>query len=378
VWRTASSRVLVIVSAVLLLVSGLVAGARSSPDPLDPTRWTSALRATPSAQPLRNEITTERTLVSDDFHADPVGANPPAGWELSGAWQGVTEDGGHVLSHAPGSGLGTLLTGSPGWSDYQVAVDVRVTTPRSGFAGLVARWQTGGDYYECVIHQDESVKLWRVRNGQGVELGATQLPIDLGRTHRLALALDGSRLTCSLDWATLATATDGALSAGRPGLVASSGEAAEFDNVSVTTRVPARGQGSTPAGEGSTPAPGASASVPAIPTPAGTPAPTAAPPTPSASPPPAAGPPAIVRAPRQAARGAPASVVVHTTPGATCALSLINPLVAAQATGVGPQTADAQGNVRWNWNVGARTPRGQVPVAIACGGQAVQTTVNVV
>lgn len=367
-WRTASSRVLVVVSGVLLLACVLAAYGRCAPGGPDPAGLLAGLRASPSAQPAGAPIPTAKTLYADDFRADPVGANPPAGWQMTGAWQGVAEDGGeHVLAHSPGTPLGLLLTGSPGWSSYQMAVDVKVLTPQSGFAGLVGRFQSSGDYYECVIHHDESVLLWRLQGGQGVQLGGTQHPIDTTRFHRLALSLEGDRLTCSLDSVTLFTSTDGALSMGRPGLIASSGEAAEFDHVAVTA-------GGSPA----TPAPQAAGTpTPAPSPPAATPPPAAPAAAPTATPPPPA-PPTIVRAPQRAARGTSTTVTVHTTPGGTCTLVPANPLVAAQAGGLGASTADAQGTASWTWQVGALTPRGAVPVTITCAATAVQTTVTVV
>jgi hypothetical protein len=314
------------------------------------------MRASPSARPAAAPVPTPRTLYADDFRADPVG---------------VTEDGGeHVLAHSPGSGLGLLLTGSPGWSSYQVAVDVKVLTPKTGFAGIVGRFQSSGDYYECVIHHDESVLLWRLQGGQGVQLGGTQHPIDVTRFHRLALSLEGDRLTCSLDSVTLATSTDGTLSMGRPGLIASSGEAAEFDHVAVT-------EGRSPAT--ATPAPRAAGTpAPAASPPAATPPPATPTATPASPTPPPPAPPTFVRAPQRAARGTSTTVTVHTTPGATCTLVPANPLVAAQAGGLAPLTADAQGTASWTWQVGALTPRGAVPVRITCADAAVQTTVDVV
>lgn len=373
-WTAASSRLLAIVTGVLLLVCGLAALGRSAPAAPDPATLLSGLRASAPARPPASPVPTIRSLYADDFHADALGANPPAGWQMTGAWQGVTEDGGdHVLTHSPGNRLGMLLTGSPAWSSYQVTADVKVLTPKAGFAGLVGRFQSSGDYYECVVHHDESVLLWRLRGGQGVQLGGTQRPIDVTKFHRLALSLEGDRLTCSLDSVTMATSVDGALAMGRPGLIASSGEAAEFDRVAVTAgRSPP--PATAPATAAATPpAPTDRPSAPA-PSPAASPAPAATPQSPS----PPSGPPAILRAPQQVARGTSTTMAVRTTPGAACALALGNPVAATNALGLGVVTADAQGTASWTWRVGAGTPPGAVPVTITCGGTVVQTAVTVV
>jgi hypothetical protein len=252
VWKAFSSRIFAVVSILLLVVCGAIAGTRSSlpsAPSLDPTLFASLFRLSPTPQSGRAESPPAgRTLYADNFQSDPAGASPPAGWESLGSWKGVTGGGSRALSHDDGSRLGILLTGSPGWSNYQVAVDLELDRPHAGFAGLVGRYQTADDHYECVVHGNDSVQLWRLRNGQGRELGSTQLAIAAGRPHRLALSLEGDQLTCSLDLVVMASARDASLAAGRPGLIAGSGVAARFDNVAVTVRLPSGApSGSSPA-----------------------------------------------------------------------------------------------------------------------------------
>jgi hypothetical protein len=234
--RSGTSRVVVILSGLLLLAVVVVAAARSSSNPLDTTGWGTHPRSA-AARPPGTGASSDPTLFGDDFESDTMGRNPPSGWEMiDGAWRGVGRDGSQVVSHGAGSPYGHMVAGSPTWSDYEVGADVKVTPLTTGFAGVLGRYQTDTDYYECVVHHAVAVQLWRLRNGQGMELGGTQIAIDTARFHRVELSMRGDQLTCSMDGVAMATVSDRSLTAGRVGLVASTAEAAEFDNVQVTRR----------------------------------------------------------------------------------------------------------------------------------------------
>jgi hypothetical protein len=160
-----------------------------------------------------------------------VGANPPSGWRVDdGQWQGVVDDGGHVLRHAPGQDGGHLTAGSPQWADYVVSADVSTTLLDLGFAGVAGRYQGPGNDYECGLGVGSQLQLWVVKDGARRLLGASGIPLALGGRHTVALEMRGSRLTCSLDGAQL-QATDGTFATGRFALVATTGEVAEFGGV---------------------------------------------------------------------------------------------------------------------------------------------------
>jgi Domain of Unknown Function (DUF1080) len=228
-----TSRVVGILCGFLLLAAVMVAAARSSSSPLDTAGWSEHPRSAAARPPGAGD----RVMFHDDFQGERAGANPPSGWEvIDGGWRGVADDGGPVVSHGTGTLYGHMVAGAPEWSDYEVGADVKVTALATGFAGVMGRYQTDTDYYECVVHHATAVQLWRLHDGRGVELGGTQLQIDIARFHRVELVLKGSRLTCMLDGVTMAAVDDHALMTGRIGLVASTGEAAEFANVQVTSR----------------------------------------------------------------------------------------------------------------------------------------------
>jgi micrococcal nuclease len=49
---------------------------------------------------------------------------------------------------------------------------------------------------------------------------------------------------------------------------------------------------------------------------------------------------------------------MHTQPGAACTIAVLYKSGASRAAGLDPQIADAQGIVRWSWQVGGRTTVG--------------------
>jgi hypothetical protein len=183
----------------------------------------------PSAPPARPAF-------ADSFAADPVGANPPGGWRVDdGQWDGVVDDGGHVVRHSAAQGASHLSAGSPQWADYVVSADVTTSLLDLGFAGVAGRYQGPADDYECGLGVGGQVQVWLVRGGARTLLGVSAVvSLDLSAHHTIALELRGSRLTCSLDGSPLVRATDTTFAAGRIALVTSAAEAAEFGNVRVS------------------------------------------------------------------------------------------------------------------------------------------------
>jgi hypothetical protein len=173
---------------------------------------------------------------ADDFTADPVGAGPPAGWLVAdGEWAGVVDDGGHAVRHGAGQPLAHLVAGSPRWSDYAVGADVTTALLDLGFAGVAGRYQDPGNDYECGLGVGGQLQLWLVQGGDRRLLAASSASLDLGSRHSVLLQMRGPQLTCSLDGIPTLQATDATFSAGRIALVATTGEAAEFGRVRVTS-----------------------------------------------------------------------------------------------------------------------------------------------
>ena len=66
--------------------------------------------------------------------------------------------------------------------------------------------------------------------------------------------------------------------------------------------------------------------------------------------------------------GAGASLVARTSPKASCNLSVTLPSgYQSHSTGLGPASADANGQVTWNWRTGSNTNPGTATATVVCG-----------
>jgi pectate lyase len=173
-------------------------------------------------------------LFHDDFERDPVGGMP-AGWTAAdGRWDGVVEDGSHVVRHATGQSYGHLVAGDADWTDYAVSARLRLTPLSTGFAGVAARYQDHNDYYACGVYYASAVRLWRVRAGVVTLLDARRMDVATTGFHDVRLVVKGGSLSCEFDETVALTATDGSFANGRIAFVAGPDEAAELDDVVVT------------------------------------------------------------------------------------------------------------------------------------------------
>jgi len=79
----------------------------------------------------------------------------------------------------------------------------------------------------------------------------------------------------------------------------------------------------------------------------------------------------IVSVTSPVSKGANATAVAQTSPGASCSITVTYKSGPSQAQGLVPKTADASGQVSWTWKVGTNTTPGDWPIDIACsfGGQ---------
>jgi hypothetical protein len=76
--------------------------------------------------------------------------------------------------------------------------------------------------------------------------------------------------------------------------------------------------------------------------------------------------------------GAAASVIVHTSPSATCTIYYVTPSGGvSRALGLETQVADADGRVGWTWRIGPSTRPGSGQVTVSCDGASAQEVVAV-
>lgn len=69
-----------------------------------------------------------------------------------------------------------------------------------------------------------------------------------------------------------------------------------------------------------------------------------------------------------AAPGADTSIIISTTPGATCSISVAYNSHSSKSTdpALAPKVADGYGNVTWSWVIPYGTALGSYPVAVTC------------
>ena len=161
---------------------------------------------------------------------DPAGATDgPSVWtaDASGIHQGsrVRVDGAdHIGAH--------LVTGRP-WDEVQLAVDLR--SDEAATMGTVFRYRDAGNYYRLSFDAAAGVRrLVKCIDGAVTTLWQDATAgYDLGRTYRLSVRTQGSRLTGFLDGAALFAVVDSAIADGSVGLYTWNNAAATFANVLV-------------------------------------------------------------------------------------------------------------------------------------------------
>jgi pectate lyase len=171
------------------------------------------------------------TLFGDTF--DDGNAN---GWSRSGGSWSVVTDGSPVYRQSSTGANARTLAGSTSWTDYTVRARVRPiafgATGRT--VGLAARARSSSEYYALVLTGGGVALLQRVSGGTPTVLGTAAVGGSTGTWRSLALTVQGSALTGSVDGAAVVRATDSAIAAGRVALVTAYASAS-FDDVVVDT-----------------------------------------------------------------------------------------------------------------------------------------------
>ncbi|MFG1992411.1 polysaccharide lyase family 1 protein [Actinoplanes sp. NPDC048988] len=183
------------------------------------------------------------TLFSDNF--DDGDAN---GWSRSGGSWSVVTDGSPAFRQTSTGANARVLAGTTSWADYTVRARVKpiafAATGRT--AGVAARVRSSSEYYAFVLTGGGAAQLQRVSGGTATVLGtAAAGGAATGAWRVLALTVQGSTLTGSVDGAAVVRATDSTLSSGRIGLLASYASAS-FDDVVVASPTPGPGPTTPP------------------------------------------------------------------------------------------------------------------------------------
>lgn len=76
-------------------------------------------------------------------------------------------------------------------------------------------------------------------------------------------------------------------------------------------------------------------------------------------------------------KGSLATLIVKTSPNASCTITVAYKSGPSHASGLGPKSADAGGTVSWTWRVAAGTTSGTWPIDVTCNGVTKSTTFTV-
>ena len=125
------------------------------------------------------------------------------------------------LVHNRGTGL--VLHGSRDWQDYRVSADVTPHLIRR--AGIAARVQGMRRYYALVLNAAGSVQIVRELDGTTV-LAEAALDVEFYRTYQLEIAVEGTKVTGSVDGEALLATDDDALATGGIALLIDEGRTA--------------------------------------------------------------------------------------------------------------------------------------------------------
>ncbi|MEV4343773.1 family 16 glycoside hydrolase [Actinoplanes sp. NPDC049596] len=212
------------------------------------------------------------TLFSADFESGGA-----SGWSKSGGSWSVVADGSQVLQQSDsGSERARDFAGDTSWTDYSVQARVKATAfgSSSGVVALTARAAGATKMYRLSLTGSSRVQL-EAMNGSTIKvLGSLSQTISTSAWYTLRLTVSGSTVSGTVNGASVGSATDTSIAAGRIGLLTESA-AGRFDDVVVES-----GGGTTPTGT-PTGTPTASPTV--------TPTPTASPTTPPKTTPPPVG-----------------------------------------------------------------------------------------
>jgi hypothetical protein len=120
------------------------------------------------------------------------------------------------------AGTGLISQGTADWENYRVEATIEV--PLATEAGIAARVGGFKRWYGLLLCNDGKARLVRERDGRTV-LAEADVPWEFDRTHHLALAVEGARVTGWVDGKQVVSVEDGAdaLLHGGVGLVVTEG-----------------------------------------------------------------------------------------------------------------------------------------------------------
>lgn len=185
---------------------------------------------------------TQVAFAATAFSADFEGGST-SGWSKSGGTWAIVTDGSNVLQQSKASTDNAReFAGDSSWTAYTVQARVKpLSFGSGGFVGLLARASGSTSYYRLALLPGNTVQVQAVSSGSVTVLGSASHTISTGTWYTLALTVNGSSISGTVDGASAGSGASSAIPAGRIGLQTAF-STANFDDVSVTTS----GGGSTP------------------------------------------------------------------------------------------------------------------------------------
>jgi pectate lyase len=183
---------------------------------------------------------------ADTLFGDNFDDGNATGWTRSGgSWSVVTDSTPAYRQSSTGANA-RAQAGNTAWTDYTVQARVRPIAfgGATRSVGVAARARSMSDYYALVLTGGGAAQLQRVSGGSATVLGTAAVGGTTGTWRTLALRVQGTTLTGSVDGAAVLQATDAAYPSGRIGLVASYASAS-YDDVTVDTAAPGPGPSGT-------------------------------------------------------------------------------------------------------------------------------------
>ena len=211
------------------------------------------------------------TVFSADFENGST-----SGWSKSGGTWSVVGDGSQVLQQSDtGSERAREFAGDSGWTSYSVQARVKATSfaTTAGVVSLAARAAGATKMYRLSLTGGNKVQL-ETMNGSTIKvLGSLSQTISTSTFYTLKLTVNGSTISGTVNGASVGSATDTTIPAGRIGLLTEHA-AGRFDDVIVDNG----GTGPTTSPTTTTPTTGPTTTPPTTTPPTTTP-PTTTPPT---------------------------------------------------------------------------------------------------
>lgn len=195
-------------------------------------------------------------------------------WSKSGGTWTVVTDGSKVLQQSNATTSNArLFAGDSSWTDYTVQARVKpLSLGSGGYVGLLARASSATTFYRLALLPGNSVQLQAVNSGSVTVLGSLSRTVATGTWYTLALTVQGTQVSGTIDGTSVASATSSVVAKGRIG-VQTSLSTANVDDVLVTTG------GTSPTPSATTGSPTASPTASPSPTPTPTPTATSGPPS---------------------------------------------------------------------------------------------------